>query len=347
LKEISDTYLQKIGFANQPYLLYQHNGSGHPHVHIVTTNIKEDEKRIELHNLGKIQSEKARKEIEQQFGLIKAEDSKQRRVYQLKPVNVQKVQYGRSETKRAITNVLDTVVNSYKYTSLPELNAVLQQYNVVADKGSENSRILENKGLIYRIVDEKGNKVGVPIKASDFYNNPGLKFLEAKFAVNEAARQPHKGRVKNAIDLALLKNNNHSVESLIKALERDGITTVLRRNDNRLIYGLTYVVHRTKCVFNGSDLGKQYSAKGIQERCIQNDQSEHNNGLQNQHPTKQQGHHANALAKEQASLKDLITASDIGKVADDLLQPTQGPNYVPNQFKKRKKKKRRNISNNS
>lgn len=81
-----------------------------------------------MRNLGKIQSEKARKEIEQQYGLVKAEDSKQRQAYQLKPVNVQKVQYGRSETKRVITNVLDAVVN-YKYTSLLKLNAVLQQYN--------------------------------------------------------------------------------------------------------------------------------------------------------------------------------------------------------------------------
>src|SRR6478672_1617327 len=32
LKEIADTYLQKIGFANQPYLLYQHHDAGHPHV---------------------------------------------------------------------------------------------------------------------------------------------------------------------------------------------------------------------------------------------------------------------------------------------------------------------------
>src|ERR1700712_1468663 len=38
LKEIAEIYLQKIGFENQPYLLYQHNDSGHPHVHIVTTN---------------------------------------------------------------------------------------------------------------------------------------------------------------------------------------------------------------------------------------------------------------------------------------------------------------------
>lgn len=45
---------------------------------------------------------------------------------------------------------------------------------------------------------------------------------------------------------------------------------MLRQNNEGIIYGLTYVDHKTKCVFNGSDLGKQYSANGIQERCNQN-----------------------------------------------------------------------------
>ena len=31
-------------------------------------------------------------------------------------------------------------------------------------------------------------------------------------------------------------------------------------------YGITYVDLKTKCVFNGSDVGKEYSAKGILER---------------------------------------------------------------------------------
>ena len=34
-----------------------------------------------------------------------------------------------------------------------------------------------------------------------------------------------------------------------------------------IIYGITYIDHHTKCVFNGSHLGKQYSANGIQQRC--------------------------------------------------------------------------------
>jgi len=42
---------------------------------------------------------------------------------------------------------------------------------------------------------------------------------------------------------------------------------VLRQNADGVIYGITYVDHQTKCVFNGSDLGKPYSATQMQERC--------------------------------------------------------------------------------
>jgi hypothetical protein len=32
LQEIADTYMQKIGFGEQPYLVYQHFDSGHPDI---------------------------------------------------------------------------------------------------------------------------------------------------------------------------------------------------------------------------------------------------------------------------------------------------------------------------
>ena len=242
LKEISDTYLQKIGFKNQPYLLYQHNDAGHPHVHIVTTNIKADGKRIELHNLGRIQSEKARKEIEQAFGLVKAEDTKNKQASALKPVNVSKVQYGRTETKRAIQNVLDAVLPNYKYTSIPELNVVLGLYNVTADRGGENSRVFKNNGLLYRIFDEKGNKAGIPIKASDFYSKPTLSFLDDRFILNETSRPPFKSRVKNALDLALLKQKAVSLMQLVKVLQKEGIDTVVRKITKVSFMGLLMLI---------------------------------------------------------------------------------------------------------
>ena len=99
------------------------------------------------------------------------------------------MQYGKAETKRAITNVLDHVLPTYKYASLAELNAILQQYNVVADRGRESSRIYKSNGLVYRILNSNGEKIGVPIKASLIYSKPTLKNIEARFESNERERQ--------------------------------------------------------------------------------------------------------------------------------------------------------------
>jgi hypothetical protein len=58
-------------------------------------------------------------------------------------VNAQRVNYGKSPTKRGIVNVLDAVLPKYKYVSLAELNAVLKLYNLTADRGKE-------EGIIFR-----------------------------------------------------------------------------------------------------------------------------------------------------------------------------------------------------
>ena len=39
LQDIAKSYMDQIGFGIQPYLVYQHHDAGHPHMHIVTTNI--------------------------------------------------------------------------------------------------------------------------------------------------------------------------------------------------------------------------------------------------------------------------------------------------------------------
>src|SRR5690606_23642670 len=58
--EIAITYMDKIGFGDQPYLVYEHRDSAHPHIHIVTTNVQKDGKRIDIHNIGRCRSEERR-----------------------------------------------------------------------------------------------------------------------------------------------------------------------------------------------------------------------------------------------------------------------------------------------
>ena len=104
--------------------------------------------------------------------------------------------------------MLDYVLKNYTYSSLPELNAVLKLYNIVADRGSENSRIYQNDGLVYRILDEKGSKIGVPIKSSLIYSKPGLKYLQIKFQENETTKHQYKQSIKATINFVLLRHKN-------------------------------------------------------------------------------------------------------------------------------------------
>ncbi|GAB3922160.1 relaxase/mobilization nuclease domain-containing protein [Mucilaginibacter myungsuensis] len=253
---IAGDYMLGIGFGQQPFLVYRHEDAGHPHIHIVTTNIKRDGQRINLHYLGQNESERTRKAIEISYGLAKAGDQqKQREVIKMQP---RVAEYGKAETKRAITNILDYTIRTYKFTSVPELNAVLGQFNIMADRGAKDSRMFAHDGLVYWMLNSKGKKTGVPIKASSIYGKPTLKALGEKFRLNEGLRKPFKAALIGKIDQTLKRPQ--TADSFIKEMSKLNINVILRRNNDGRIYGVTFLDQQNKVVFNGSDLGKAYSA---------------------------------------------------------------------------------------
>lgn len=263
LNAIAQTYMERIGFGEQPYLVYKHTDAAHPHVHIVSTLIQPNGKRKDIHNLGRVQSEKARKEIEKEFNLVPAE-SKSKKIPELQPIEPAKATYGKSETKRTIANTVRWVTQKYKYTSLPELNAALRQFNVAADRGQDDTQMFKKKGLQYSLLDKHGKKIGIPIKASAIYGKPTLTWLEKQFKLNEALRQPYREKLRQRIDKGLATGKGIAVFE--KYLAACNTIMLLRQNDEGRIYGITFVDNQHKVVFNGSDLGKGYGAKAILER---------------------------------------------------------------------------------
>lgn len=259
LQKIAADYLIGIGFGEQPYLLYQHFDAAHPHVHVVTTNISSSGKRIETHNLGKVLSEQTRKEIEKRYHLVKAEEQKKQKVNLLKPL--EKASYGARETKAAISNIVSEVIRTYRFTSLPELNAVLGQFNVGAYRGEADSEMFKNMGLVYSVLDSEGKRTGVPIKASSIYSKPTLANLELQFVRNKESRKPYRNDVREAVLDAM--GSSKSTEDLTARLRSKGIRPVFRINAEGRLYGVTYVDNVSRSVFNGSALGKSLSANAL------------------------------------------------------------------------------------
>lgn len=266
LQQIAMDYMERIGFGEQPYLVYRHTDAAHAHVHIATTNIKADGERIDIHGIGRTLSETARKEIEEEYRLIQAQGRQASNALGIKPADIEKAVYGKHLTKRAITNIVNAVIRTYRFSSLAEMNAVLKQFNVMADRGAESTAMYQKNGLLYSIINENGEQVGVPIKASIIYGKPTLVNLQKKFVQGKEKRRPYREPLKEAIEKVFQKYTAISKATFIAELAKENIHVAFRTNEQGLTYGVTFVDNRNKTVFNGSDLGKAYSAKATTER---------------------------------------------------------------------------------
>ncbi|RLJ77383.1 relaxase/mobilization nuclease domain-containing protein [Pedobacter alluvionis] len=272
MQEIAIRYMEEIGFGEQPFLVYRHNDAGHQHIHIATTSIQRNGEAISLHNIGRVLSEPARKKIEKEFDLIVAESKKYKQEAGIKPADLEKAKYGRSSTKKQISNVLSAIVGNYKYTSIAELNAVLRQFNVTADRGQEDTQMFAKKGLVYSLIDKEGNKIGVPIKASAFYSKPTYRNIEKKFDKNLESRKPFKPAMIKKVNGVITKYERLTIQTFKAELNKQNVELVLRINDQGRIYGTTFIDHANKTVFNGSDLGKAYSGNAIAQLISSSDQ---------------------------------------------------------------------------
>jgi len=340
LQQIAAAYMERIGFGDQPYLVYRHHDAAHSHLHIVTTNIQPDGKRIAVHNLGRTLSEQTRKELEQEFGLVKADGRQLKNTLGIKAAEPEIAQYGKTPTKRAIANVVTAVTQTYKFTSLAELNAVLQQFNVIADRGPKDGAMYERQGLVYSLLDKQGQRVGIPIKASVLPYQPTLKNLEKLYAGNNQKRDPKKELLQKNIDQVFSKYHQLSKATFIKELARRQVHVVFRQNEQGFVYGVTFVDNRNKTVFNGSDLGKEYGAKAVLEQFSTTDQPKKATGYKQTVETHPQAE----KATRQLEPGEQYTGESLaGQLLKDLLGRS-AQDFMPIvQQQKRKKKKRKTL----
>lgn len=72
LERIAREYLKKLGYGNQPYIIYKHEDIGRPHLHILTTCITEQGRKINDFRIWK-RSWSICRHLERKYGLHPAE----------------------------------------------------------------------------------------------------------------------------------------------------------------------------------------------------------------------------------------------------------------------------------
>jgi hypothetical protein len=270
LVNVANRYMTEMGFEDQPYVVYQHHDAGHTHMHIVACGIRADGNWIRLEPKDYHASKTLCRKLEREFSLERSI----RAVAADQPMfavdHAQQVKYGEPGLKRRMSDVLNTVVDHYKYTSLDELNAILKQYNVEANPGLPKSHLRKVGGLLYHALDEDGDRVGVPIKASHFLLKPTLSRLEEKFEQNMALRETDGQRIDTAIQWTLA-GRAPTWAGFVESLEQEGIDVVLSKKQDKSEQ-IFFVDHIKKTVFHGDGLGENYSAPALRNRCVPEEQ---------------------------------------------------------------------------
>jgi len=255
LSEIAQIYMQKMGYGEQPYIVYKHEDIERRHIHIVSLRVDENGRKID-HNFEHRRSMTVCRDLEKQFCLVAAE-GKQRReeVFLPKPVNPEE-----GDVKHRIGNVIRGVTNDYCFLSFKEYKALLSTFNVGVEEVRGEVKGKQYRGLIYSALNGRGEKAGASFNSSLFGKYAGMENIEKRIETSAEIikNRKLKERCKKVISAAIRSENSRA--GFEKMLEKQGISVLFRENDEGRIYGVTFIDHNQKCVFNGSRLGKEFSA---------------------------------------------------------------------------------------
>src|SRR5690554_1844344 len=253
--DMAQEYMERMGYGNQPYIVFKHTDIDRTHIHIVSTCVGIDGRKIP-DDYDHPRSMAICRDLEQKYNLQKATEQGQKQSDKI----FKKVEQQKGDIKSQMASVVRYLPKYYQYTSLGAYNALLSFFNITAEeiKGERNGEPVH--GLVYFALNDKGEKVSNPFKASLFGKDAGIAQLQKHFEQSKEKMKSNPARsvLKNTVELALHTTSNET--DFRKQLTEQGINTVVRRNDNGRIYGITFIDHESRSIWNGSALDRNLSA---------------------------------------------------------------------------------------
>ena len=259
LENLAREYLEKLGYGDQPYLIFKHEDINRHHLHIVSVNVDERGRRLNKDFIHR-RSKRITTELERKYGLHPADRRQHRNDNPLR-----KVDASQGDVKRQVSNTVKAVMAAYKFRTMGEYRALLSLYNVTVEEARGMADGREYHGLVYSATDDAGNKVGNPFKASRIGKSAGYEAVRRRFEYSNAQIRDKRLADMTRKTVAAALGRTYRKEEFTALLKAKGVDVVLRHTDGGRIYGATFIDHRTGCVLNGSRLGREFSANALQE----------------------------------------------------------------------------------
>ncbi|MGB3145771.1 MAG: relaxase/mobilization nuclease domain-containing protein, partial [Maribacter sp.] len=250
---ISEEYMEKMGYGEQPYVTVRHTDTKHEHVHIVTTNVKENGKVLGTFNSHR-RSMATRQYLEKKYGLTPAPTTERKR--ELPIYRSPEQQFGMDTdngTKYYLQDVLNGINQKYKVRSFGELARLVKPYHIeIRTTKSQSGRV----GVAYGLNNQKGYRTRF-INGSKVHKKLSGPKLQETFDEHSKSRllPMHRKRLLKQIKTtySLFKTiDSHELNEVLK--EYQDIYIELDKK-GETIEGFT-VYDRSSYVFQDKELGK-------------------------------------------------------------------------------------------
>ena len=260
LRDIAQEYMERMGYGNQPYIVFKHKDIDRQHLHVVSLRVDENGHKLP-HDFEARRSMEILRDLERKYNLhpsVKGEE-------QADKVGLHKVNYREGNVKQQISSIVRSCLRNYKCSSYGEFRTLLELLNVSVEERTGTVDGRDYAGVIYGAMTDDGYGIGTPFKSSRIGKDVGYKALQKYYERSKSALKQDGtlDRLRQTVKDAMSPDNTR--EEFRQLLKADGIDVVFRINPVGRIYGATFIDHNAGIVANGSLLGKEFSANAFNE----------------------------------------------------------------------------------
>jgi hypothetical protein len=288
--DIAKDYMEKMGYGNQPYVVFKHQDIERTHIHIVSIRVDADGKRLDTH-FEQVKSNRIRKELDQKYKLIEEPNRSNRKGNAIDPNRANdyiekkgaKIQgfaesFPLHEGDRDVVNTMRGILNyveeRYSPKDIKELNKILRLWNIQAKTISvSDKKGSQKEGAVYSIIDRAGHPVGHLLKGSLFGPKHSISGLNKRFET--AQKLDRTVAVKNiakAVNKVLSDFKTVSLPTFQDELKKSGIAVQINKAKDGRMAGISFIDNTSGTVAKGSELGKQFSISSLLSRLSDHDE---------------------------------------------------------------------------
>lgn len=261
LGEIAREYMERMGYGEQPYIVFKHRDIAREHLHIVSLRVDSTGRKIsDSHEYDRSMS--ILRDLEQKYGLhpsVKGQELQDRE-------GLRKVDYQKGDVKQQVSSTLRSCLRHYRCASFGEWRTLLEVFNVSAEERTGTIDGRDYAGMIYGTLTDDGYGIGTPFKSSRIGKDVGYEALQRYYERSKTAlKEPGVlDELWEKIADGMARSSNRT--EFCERLHDKGVDAVFRLNAAGRIYGVTFIDHEQGIVANGSLLGSSFSANAFEQQ---------------------------------------------------------------------------------